>query len=220
MEPDPGNIKQFKFGPFSGFSLDLHMSIALCAVEMPVRKKHGPYDIIADDLYDCRIPLHNELAYQHGIHFEAKYVGSMEIPRPGTRIEIVAAMRRVRYEFKARGIKKRPVDITVSVDGVKVVLQRKKQKQKGLSWDESKLLVMFHPIYRIFYVSHDSQDLQIFSYIARDGASNTFKCNVFKCSKKITFEVNYVSIRFFICTGSPLIIVELQIIEDGDQLTM
>lgn len=151
---------------------------------MPVRKKHGPYDIIADDLYDCRIPLHNELAYQHGIHFEAKYVGSMEIPRPGTRIEIVAAMRRVRYEFKARGIKKRPVDITVSVDGVKVVLQRKKQKQKGLSWDESKLLVMFHPIYRIFYVSHDSQDLQIFSYIARDGASNTFKCNVFKCSRK------------------------------------
>ncbi|KAK6759678.1 hypothetical protein RB195_021325 [Necator americanus] len=113
-----------------------------------------------------------------------EYVGSMEIPRPGTRIEIVAAMRRVRYEFKARGIKKRPVDITVSVDGVKVVLQRKKQKQKGLSWDESKLLVMFHPIYRIFYVSHDSQDLQIFSYIARDGASNTFKCNVFKCSKK------------------------------------
>ncbi|CAB3400837.1 unnamed protein product [Caenorhabditis bovis] len=151
---------------------------------MPVRKKHGPYDIIADDVYDCRIPLHNELAYQHGIHFEAKYVGSMEIPRPGTRIEIVAAMRRVRYEFKARGIKKRPVDITVSVDGVKVVLQRKKQKDKGLSWDESKLLVMFHPIYRIFYVSHDSQDLQIFSYIARDGASNTFKCNVFKCSKK------------------------------------
>ena len=89
------------------------------------------------------------------------------------------------YEFKARGIKKRPVDITVSVDGVKVVLQRKKQKQKGQVWDESKLLVMFHPIYRVFYVSHDSQDLQIFSYIARDGASNTFKCNVFKCSKKV-----------------------------------
>ncbi|KIH68221.1 phosphotyrosine interaction domain protein [Ancylostoma duodenale] len=138
------------------------------------------------------------------MEFFFQYVGSMEIPRPGTRIEIVAAMRRVRYEFKARGIKKRPVDITVSVDGVKVVLQRKKvtvlyfsskfelievnfqQKQKGLSWDESKLLVMFHPIYRIFYVSHDSQDLQIFSYIARDGASNTFKCNVFKCSKKVS----------------------------------
>ena len=39
---------------------------------MPGKKKHGQYDIIADDLYDCRIPLHNELAYQHGIHFEAK----------------------------------------------------------------------------------------------------------------------------------------------------
>uniref|UniRef100_A0A1I7SM05 PID domain-containing protein n=1 Tax=Bursaphelenchus xylophilus TaxID=6326 RepID=A0A1I7SM05_BURXY len=151
---------------------------------MPSKKRHGPYDIIADDLYDCHVPVYNELAYQHGIHFQAKYIGSMEIPRPGTRIEIVAAMRRVRFEFKARGIKKRPVEITVSVDGVRVVLQRKKKQQKDSSWDESKLLVMFHPIYRIFYVSHDSQDLQIFSYIARDGASNTFKCNVFKCSKK------------------------------------
>ncbi|ETN75175.1 hypothetical protein NECAME_00586 [Necator americanus] len=43
---------------------------------------------------------------------------------------------------------------------------------------------MITAYFRIFYVSHDSQDLQIFSYIARDGASNTFKCNVFKCSKK------------------------------------
>ncbi|KAM3728073.1 Dystrophin-like protein [Dirofilaria immitis] len=151
---------------------------------MPGKKKNGSYDIISEDLYDCRIPLHNELAYQHGIHFDAKYVGSMEIPRPGSRIEIVAAMRRVRYEFKARGIKKRPVDITVSIDGIKVVLHRKKKSQKDATWDESKLLVMFHPIHRVFYVSHDSQDLQIFSYIARDGASNTFKCNVFKSSKK------------------------------------
>jgi hypothetical protein len=39
--------------------------------EMPAKKKHG-YDVIPDDLYDCRVPLHNELAYQHGIHFEAK----------------------------------------------------------------------------------------------------------------------------------------------------
>ncbi|VDK55755.1 unnamed protein product [Gongylonema pulchrum] len=40
---------------------------------MPGKKKHGSYDIISEDLYDCRIPLHNELAYQHGIHFEAKF---------------------------------------------------------------------------------------------------------------------------------------------------
>lgn len=36
--------------------------------------------------------------------------------RAGTRVEILAAMRRVRYEFKARNIKKRPVDI-VCVSG-------------------------------------------------------------------------------------------------------
>ncbi|KAB0359018.1 hypothetical protein FD754_003174 [Muntiacus muntjak] len=39
-------------------------------------------------------------------------------------------------------------------------------------------------LWQIFYVSHDSQDLKIFSYIARDGASNVFRCNVFKSKKK------------------------------------
>ncbi|KAI1714099.1 phosphotyrosine interaction domain (PTB/PID) domain-containing protein [Ditylenchus destructor] len=154
---------------------------------MPGKKKHGEYNIIPDNLYDCQIPLYNDLAYQHGIHFEAKYIGSLEIPRPGNRVEIVAAMRRVRYEFKARGTRKRHVDISISVDGVKVMLQRKKKPAKdGAGWDETKFLLMFHPIHRIFYVSHDSHDLQIFSYIARDGMSNTFKCNVFKCNKKVS----------------------------------
>eukprot|EP00062_Callorhinchus_milii_P010878 gi/632956214/ref/XP_007893848.1/ PREDICTED: carboxyl-terminal PDZ ligand of neuronal nitric oxide synthase protein-like isoform X3 [Callorhinchus milii] len=95
----------------------------------------------------------------------------------------------------------------VSVDGVKVLLRKKKKITKSLeskdedrrvtptsfwmtllkkewTWDESQMLVMQDPIYRIFYVSHDSQDLKIFSYIARDGASNVFRCNVFKSKKK------------------------------------
>lgn len=46
--------------------------------------------------------------------------------------------------------------------------------------------IMHHPIYRIFYVSHDSSDLKIFSYIARDGATNVFKCNVFKSNRKVS----------------------------------
>ncbi|KAJ0057149.1 hypothetical protein NL108_002081, partial [Boleophthalmus pectinirostris] len=110
------------------------------------------------------------------------YVGSL-VPRPNSRMEIVAAMRRIRYEFKAKNIKKKKVSIVVSVDGVKVVL-RKKQKRKEWTWDESKMLIMHDPIYRIFYVSHDSQDLKIFSYIARDGSNNSFRCNVFKSKKK------------------------------------
>ncbi|XP_019516233.1 PREDICTED: carboxyl-terminal PDZ ligand of neuronal nitric oxide synthase protein-like isoform X3 [Hipposideros armiger] len=76
----------------------------------------------------------------------------------------------------------------VSVDGVKVILKKKKKllllQKKEWTWDESKVLLMQDPIYRIFYVSHDSQDLKIFSYIARDGASNVFRCNVFKSKKK------------------------------------
>lgn len=37
----------------------------------------------------------------------------------------------------------------------------------------------------MFYVSHDSQDLKIFSFIARDSVSNAFRCNVFKAYKKV-----------------------------------
>ncbi|KAM8933852.1 carboxyl-terminal PDZ ligand of neuronal nitric oxide synthase protein-like [Pelodytes ibericus] len=146
---------------------------------MPVRSRYN----LVDDACDSRVPLHNEEAFQHGIHFQAKYIGSLDVPRPNSRVEIVAAMRRIRYEFKAKNIKKKKVGISVSVDGVKVVA-RKKQKRKAWTWDESKMLVMNDPVYRIFYVSHDSQDLKIFSYIARDGSSNSFKCNVFKSKKK------------------------------------
>lgn len=146
---------------------------------MPSKTKYN----LVDDGHDLRIPLHNEDAFQHGICFEAKYVGSLDVPRPNSRLEIVAAMRRIRYEFKAKNIKKKKVSVMVSVDGVKVILKKKKKK-KEWTWDESKMVVMQDPIYRIFYVSHDSQDLKIFSYIARDGASNVFRCNVFKSKKK------------------------------------
>ncbi|XP_069497582.1 carboxyl-terminal PDZ ligand of neuronal nitric oxide synthase protein isoform X2 [Ambystoma mexicanum] len=146
---------------------------------MPGKSKYN----LVDDGHDLRIPLHNDDAFQHGICFDAKYIGSLDVPRPNSRVEIVAAMRRIRYEFKAKNIKKKKVNILVSVDGVKVILKKKKKK-KEWAWDESKMMVMQDPIYRIFYVSHDSQDLKIFSYIARDGSSNSFRCNVFKSKKK------------------------------------
>ncbi|XP_045131533.1 carboxyl-terminal PDZ ligand of neuronal nitric oxide synthase protein-like isoform X3 [Portunus trituberculatus] len=166
-------------------------------MRMPSKKQ---YNLVTNDDYDSRIPLHPEEAFNHGIKFNvkvresgraptrlrtswrnAKYIGTLDVPRPTSRVEIVAAMRRIRYEFKAKGIKKKKVSFEVSTEGVRVTL-RKKKKQAHL--DENKLLVMSHPIYRIFYVSHDSQDLKIFSYIARDAASNVFRCNVFKATKK------------------------------------
>ncbi|XP_059201215.1 carboxyl-terminal PDZ ligand of neuronal nitric oxide synthase protein-like [Centropristis striata] len=138
---------------------------------------------LVDDAHDLRIPMHNDEVFKHGVCFEAKYIGSLEVGRPGSRMEIVAAMRRIRYEFKLKNIKKKKVNIVVSTDFVKVIL-RKKRKRKGWSWDENTILVTQDPIYRIFYVSHDAQDLKIFSYIARDGQSNIFRCNVFKSKRK------------------------------------
>ncbi|XP_063986069.1 carboxyl-terminal PDZ ligand of neuronal nitric oxide synthase protein isoform X1 [Diachasmimorpha longicaudata] len=146
---------------------------------MPSKKQ---YNLVHNDEYDTRIPLHSEEAFHRGIVFHAKFIGSMDVPRPTSRVEIVAAMRRIRYEFKAKGIKKKKVTLEVSVDGLKVTLRKKKKKQQWM--DENKAFQMHYPIYRIFYVSHDSHDLKIFSYIARDGNSNSFKCNVFKSSKK------------------------------------
>lgn len=139
------------------------------------------YDLVQNDDYDTRIPLHPEEAFHHGITFQAKYIGTLDVPKPSTRVEIVAAMRRIRYEFKTKGIKKKKVTIEISVEGVRVTLRKKKKKKQWL--DEHSMILMEHPIYRIFYVSHDSQDLKIFSYIARD-SSNVFKCSVFKSSKK------------------------------------
>ncbi|XP_043463225.1 carboxyl-terminal PDZ ligand of neuronal nitric oxide synthase protein-like isoform X3 [Leptopilina heterotoma] len=180
---------------------------------MPSKKQ---YNLVHNDEYDTRIPIYSDETFHRGIIFHAKFIGSMEVPRPTSRLEIMAAMRKIRYEFKAKGIKKKKVTLEVSVDGVKVTLRKKKvilanssaeeaplidrlfsigleptlmrslfPAQKKQHWmDENKMYLMHHPIYRIFYVSHDSQDLKIFSYIARDGSGNSFKCNVFKSSKK------------------------------------
>ncbi|XP_034039376.1 carboxyl-terminal PDZ ligand of neuronal nitric oxide synthase protein-like [Thalassophryne amazonica] len=138
---------------------------------------------LVDDAHDLRIPMHNEEVFKHGVCFEAKYIGSLEVGRPGSRMEIVAAMRRIRYEFKLKNVKKKKVNIVVSTDCVKVIM-RKRKKRKGWSWDENTVVVTQDPIDRIFYVSHDAQDLKIFSYIARDGQSSVFRCNVFKSKRK------------------------------------
>ncbi|KAL4717490.1 hypothetical protein ACJJTC_000639 [Scirpophaga incertulas] len=152
------------------------------------------YNLVPNDEYDTRIPLHPEEAFHYGITFQAKYIGTMDVPRPTSRVEIVAAMRRVRYEFKAKGVKKRKVTVDISTNGVRITTHTHIGKRSSTaklfsrsnrsSGNTECIEIMHHPIYRIFYVSHDSSDLKIFSYIARDGATNVFKCNVFKSNRK------------------------------------
>uniref|UniRef100_A0A8C1I0B7 Carboxyl-terminal PDZ ligand of neuronal nitric oxide synthase protein n=2 Tax=Cyprinus carpio TaxID=7962 RepID=A0A8C1I0B7_CYPCA len=139
---------------------------------------------LVDDSVDQRIPADNDGQVQHGLTFEVKFIGSLDIVRPKSRIEILVAMRRIRYEFKTKNIKKKKVNLIVSVDGVKVVLRNKKKFLMLYIWDESQMTLAQDPIFRIFYISHDSQDLKIFSYIARDKKNNVFRCNVFKSKRK------------------------------------
>ncbi|XP_058829876.1 capon-like protein isoform X5 [Topomyia yanbarensis] len=144
-----------------------------------------PYDLVKDD-QDIRVPQYPEQAfYGNGLTFQAKLIGWQIVSRPNSRSEIVQAMRRIRYECKVQNTKKRKVAFHISVDGVRVCLKRKKRKKKQHQWNEPlEVEMLSHPIYRIFYVSHDSNDLKIFSYIARDGSSDVFKCCVFKTNKK------------------------------------
>ncbi|KAI8115488.1 Capon-like protein [Lucilia cuprina] len=88
------------------------------------------------------------------------------------------------YECKVQNLKKRKVTIHISVNGVRVVLKKRRRKKKNWSNDCEEIELLNHPVYRIFYVSHDSSDLKIFSYIARDASTDTFKCSVFKSHKK------------------------------------
>ncbi|CAG0879699.1 unnamed protein product [Cyprideis torosa] len=119
------------------------------------------------------------------------------------------------YEFKARGVKKKKIRMDVGVDGVRVSLRKKKVRtsmnRSGGEENESSAttgwfvelcrnrfgrmisFLCITPSNRIFYVSHDSQDMNIFSYIARDAATNVFKCNVFKANKKLFVSEEEVS---------------------------
>ncbi|XP_045510152.1 carboxyl-terminal PDZ ligand of neuronal nitric oxide synthase protein isoform X2 [Colias croceus] len=158
------------------------------------KKNKDDYDPVSEDELDPTEPLHPDSAFEYGITFHAKYIGTMVVPRPTSRVEIVSAMRRVRYEFKARGIKKRKVTVDVSTKGVKVTTRVKrksprflfsrKNKSKKKKKKKENVEILHHPIYRIFYVSHDTSDLKIFSYIARDCRTNAFKCSVFKSNRE------------------------------------
>lgn len=74
---------------------------------------------------------------------------------------------------------------------------------------------MFSCLNRIFYVSHDAQDLKIFSYIARDGQSNIFRCNVFKSKRKVSLTAHrsqnyckhkwHITFHYNLALSSPLL---------------
>ena len=155
-----------------------------------LRRGTGKYEVV-DDADDVRLPLHNDDIFQHGITFPVKFIGYLEVPRPSSRLEIITSMRKIRYEFKMKRMKKQGVYVFISQEGVKTSRRLKTKKHRFIRKTPQQQLmeatgpvIMEHTIFKVFYVSHDSQDLKIFSYIARDGPENTFKCYVFKAKKK------------------------------------
>ncbi|CAH8647345.1 unnamed protein product [Schistosoma mattheei] len=162
---------------------------------MPFRR-HA-YDFMLDDGLDTRIPVYSDEVFKQGIHFCAKFVGGMDIPRPQNRLEIVSSMRRIRKKPKF-GIRW-PVSRTFisssqnpgnrvfseilttdttsvkdsnGVTGDYDAISATGSGLLGLGLRDTSMLdcihqsnlLLYHPIYRIFYVSHDSQDLKIFTY--------------------------------------------------------
>ncbi|KAL5269770.1 hypothetical protein ACHWQZ_G003288 [Mnemiopsis leidyi] len=155
-----------------------------------LRRGTGKYEVV-DDGDDVRLPLHNDDIFQHGITFPVKFIGQQEVPRPSSRLEIITSMRKIRYEYKMKRLKKQKVYVFISQEGVKTSRRLNTKRRRLIRKTPQQQLmeatgpvIMEHTIFKVFYVSHDSQDLKIFSYIARDGPDNTFKCYVFKAKKK------------------------------------
>ncbi|KAI3384637.1 hypothetical protein SNEBB_009384 [Seison nebaliae] len=127
-------------------------------------------------LFDYDALLYQQIHYLNNYsHFFLKYIGCMEVNRPVARLEIVSAMRRIRYDYKMQNVKKKKIKMVIAIDGIRIYNHRPKEEFQ---------LFSHHPIYRIFYVSHDSQDLKIFSFIAREPSTNVFRCYVFKAFKE------------------------------------
>jgi len=137
-----------------------------------------------DNENDKVLPIHCEEVFHQGIKFKTKFIGSLVVPRPTKRMEIVVAMRQVRYNTKAKQTSKVKCITTITVDGVKSCRRPTKKQRKSKEYANNEIVLMNDPIYRIFYVSHDSHDLNVWSYISRDNQANTFRCNVFKCNRK------------------------------------
>ncbi|KAH9415354.1 Carboxyl-terminal PDZ ligand of neuronal nitric oxide synthase protein [Dermatophagoides pteronyssinus] len=177
---------------------------------MRLRRRKN-YRTLEDALFDQRQPPRTVDEFRMGITFVVKLVGCGTVPRPNSRMEIVSAMRRIRSDCRLRKDKKRKTILTVSDEGVRIALstngknflQQQQKRQSTImmltnnnnrrnstittnnalpSTTNNNLIITHHPIHRIFYVSHDSSDLHIFSYIAREGS--IFRCFVFKAAKQ------------------------------------
>ncbi|KAL3307997.1 hypothetical protein Ciccas_013478 [Cichlidogyrus casuarinus] len=83
-------------------------------------KSSSNCDFILDDTLDTKVPVYSDEIFLRGIYFCAKFIGSTDVPRPQNRLEIVTAMRRIRYEYKAKGASKKKVVIRVAAEGVSV----------------------------------------------------------------------------------------------------
>ena len=139
---------------------------------------------------DDQVWQHSDEEFQTGIPYKARFIGTLEISKPNNKADIILAMRRTRQEFRDRRVKKIRVLLIISIEGVKVVRRPKRRRHYFRSatqyemWDEEDDVLASNPIYKIFYVSHDSRDKKIYSYIYRDPVDDAFKCSVFKGRKK------------------------------------
>ena len=151
-----------------------------------VRRSGGHKRLTEDD----QVWQHSDEEFQTGIPYKARFIGTLEINKPNNKTDIILAMRRTRQEFRERRVKKIRVFLIISIEGVKLVRRPKRRRNYFRTqtqydvWDEEEEILAQNPIYKIFYVSHDSRDKKIYSYIYRDPVDDSFKCSVFKGRRK------------------------------------
>ena len=68
---------------------------------------------------------HSDTDFEEGIFYKARLIGYKDISKPKDRSSIVAVMRDIRLDYKAKNVKKQHVTVSVSTDGIKVSLAKK-----------------------------------------------------------------------------------------------
>lgn len=107
------------------------------------------------------------------VTFRVKYLGSTLVEKPSSEEATAEAVKTIMSMAKASGKKLQRVDLSVSLNGIKIV---------DIPTEETHLEVS---IYRISYCSADAAHGQVFAFIATN-VNELMECHAFLCPRRKT----------------------------------
>uniref|UniRef100_A0A0N5AEC4 PID domain-containing protein n=1 Tax=Syphacia muris TaxID=451379 RepID=A0A0N5AEC4_9BILA len=121
------------------------------------------------------------------VEYSLKMLGTTEVNEPKGTPAIRDAIHAIRFQLQVNkgitghsGSKLKKVDIHISIDGLTVIDTK------------TKMILHKFPLHKISFCADDKQDKRVFSFIAKEEASQRHKCFVFlsdKLAEQITLTV-------------------------------